>query len=151
MMKEQTSQFQAKLDHLERVGAFISHFMREAHLADDQIYNFGVAVDEHFTNLVEHAFPGNPDAEITITCRDDGTKAQVLIIDDSAGFDPRQHQKPNVEAQAIYELPPGGFGNYFICQLMDEVDYIHQPHIKNVLILTMYKHQQPQQNEGDKA
>ena len=57
----------------------------------------------------------------------------------ASGFDPRHYSIPDMEGEAIYELPPGGFGNYFICELMDEVDYIHQPYVKNELILTVYK------------
>jgi anti-sigma regulatory factor (Ser/Thr protein kinase) len=118
-MKEQTSRFEANLENLEQIGMFISNFMKEAHLCDEQIYNFEVSVDEHFSNLVEHAFHGNSREEITITCREDRTQIQVIITDASAGFDPRYYSVPDVGGKAIYELPPGGFGNYFICELMD--------------------------------
>jgi anti-sigma regulatory factor (Ser/Thr protein kinase) len=138
-MREQTSRFQAKSENLASIGMFISHFMKEAHLSDEQIYNFELSVDEHFSNLVEHAFCGHSEEEITITCREDPVKAQVIIADSSGGFDPRNYSIPAVEGKPIYELPPGGFGNYFICELMDEVDYVHQPYVKNQLILTVYK------------
>jgi anti-sigma regulatory factor (Ser/Thr protein kinase) len=126
-MKEQTSRFEVNLANLEQIRMFISKFMQEACLCDEQIHNFEVSADEHFSNL------------ISITCREDHVKAQVTIADTSAGFDPRHYSIPDVEKEAVYELPPGGFGNYFICELMDEVDYIHQPYVKNELILTVYK------------
>jgi len=138
-MREQTSRFQVNLENLEHIGVFISNFMKKAHLSDEQIHNFELSVDEHFSNLVEHAFHGNPGEEITITCREDPVKAQIIIADTSAGFDPRNFSIPDVERKAIYELPPGGFGNYFISELMDEIDYVHKPHVKNELILTVYK------------
>ena len=81
---------------------------------------------------------------LTVTCRDDDSKSQVVIADNSEGFDPRNYSIPDVDNAAIYELPPGGFGNYFICELMDDVEYIHRPFIKNELILTIYKHQTDQ-------
>ena len=141
-MQEQTSRFEARLENLEPVGRFIAHFMQAAHLCDEQIYNFEVSVDEHFSNLVEHAFHGNSKEAITITCREDHAKVQVIITDASAGFDPRHYSVPDVGERTIYELPPGGFGNYFICELMDEVDYIHRPYVKNELILTVYRNKQ---------
>lgn len=138
-MKEQTARFEAKLENLEPISMFLTDFMKDAQLSDEQIYNFGVSVDEHFSNLVEHAFPQNSQAEITITCRADSAKVQVIMADASAGFDPRRYSIPDVARKPIYELPPGGFGNYFICELMDEVNYIHRPSVKNELILTVYR------------
>ncbi len=139
-MKEQRAQFETSLDSLEPIGAFISRFMsEEAALSAEKTNNFEVSVDEHVSNLIEHAFPNDPNHLIDIICRHDETLAQVVIADDSAGFDPRHYTIPNVEGTAIYELPPGGFGNYFICKLMDKVEYVHQPHVRNELILTVFK------------
>lgn len=137
-MTEQFATFEAALDNLETIGRFIANYMREeAKLPDDLINNFEVSVDEHVSNLIEHAFPQQPNHLITIICRHDDRNAQVSIIDDSAGFDPRGYKIPHVDDSAIYELPPGGFGNYFICELMDHVEYLNQPGMRNELILTI--------------
>lgn len=139
-MTEQLGTFEAILDNLEEIGRFVSTFMHEeAKLSDDLVNNFEVSVDEHVANLIEHAFRQQPNHAITIICRHDDNNAQVSIIDDSAGFDPRGYKKPHLDENAIYELPPGGFGNYFICNLMDHVEYLHQPGIRNELILTIEK------------
>ncbi len=146
-MREQRSHFAATLDNLEPIGAFISGFMKNASLSEDQLHNFEVSVDEHISNLIEHGFENVSGQTITLTCRDDDSKAQVIIADTSAGFDPRKYSIPSVDENAIYELPPGGFGNYFICELMDKVEYIHKPSVRNELILTMYKH--PEKNHSE--
>ena len=138
-MKEQQSQFEATLENLESIGSFISGFMKETTLSEEQIYNFEVSVDEHVSNLIEHAFKKKSDQMITVVCRDEASKAQVIIADRSEGFDPRQYSIPHIEEKAIYEIPPGGLGNYFICELVDEVEYIQQSYVRNELILTMYK------------
>ncbi len=138
-MMEQQAQFTATLNNIESIAAFISECMKNAVLSEEQCHNFEVAVDEHISNLIEHAFAENPGQSVTIICRDNDLKAQVVIIDASAGFDPRKYSVPNVERKAIYQLPPGGFGNYFICELMDDVEYIHKPYTGNELILTVYK------------
>lgn len=143
-MKEQQRQFDANLESLEPIGGFISECMEESGLSEDQIYNFQVSADEHVTNLVEHAFPDSSGQMLTVICRDDDTQAQVCIADSSAGFDPRQYTVPDIEGVPIYEMAPGGFGNYFICELMDKVDYIQNPHVRNELILTVYKSHQPE-------
>ncbi len=122
------------------MSKFVSTFMQQARLADEQVHNFEVSVDEHVSNLVEHAFQGDVRQTVTITCREEADKAQVIIADASAGFDPRTHNNiPDVGKQPISQIPTGGFGNYFICQLMDKVDYIHRPYVNNELILTVYK------------
>ena len=148
LVREELSEFEATLDSLEPMGRFVSQFMKAAQLSDDQIYNFEVSVDEHVSNLIEHAFQNLPGHMLTVTCRDDDSKSQVIIADNSEGFDPRNYSIPNVDGTAIYELPPGGFGNYFICELMDDVEYIHRPFINNELILTVYKYQADQAASG---
>lgn len=138
-MREQQAQFEAILENLEPIGTFISGFMIAADLREDYINDFEVAADEHISNLIEHAFCEAPGHFITIICRDDESKTQVMILDKSQGFDPRQYSLPDLEEMPIYEIPPGGFGNYFICKLMDDIEYIHRPYEKNTLILTKSK------------
>ena len=138
-MKEQQSQFEARLENLEPIGHFIAGFMKKIALSEDQVHNFEVSADEHVSNLVEHAFKKAPGQMITVICRDDEAKAQVIIADRSAGFDPRQYSIPEVNEKGIYKIPPGGFGNYFISELMDEVEYVQHPYARNELILTLYK------------
>lgn len=136
---ERQAQFQANLSNLDAIRTFIADFMISMAFPKDRIHNFQVSADEHVSNLIEHAFGGNSEQIITVTCADDCSKAQVIIADASEGFDPRCYSIPNIDENAIYELPPGGFGNYFICALMDKVDYIQRPNMKNELILTIYK------------
>jgi len=138
-MREQSVEFEAVLQNLEPITQFIKAFMEGSALPEEQIYHFEVSADEHVSNLIEHAFKNRSHPLIGITCREDADKTQVIISDDSAGFDPRNYSVPDLENQPIYEIPPGGFGNYFICKLMDDVEYIHHPYVKNELILTMLK------------
>ncbi|MBD3308391.1 hypothetical protein GF339_18280 [candidate division KSB3 bacterium] len=141
-MREQYAHFEATLENLEPIATFIStFFLQDSALSDEKINNFEVSVDEHISNLVEHALKDATDSMLTITCRDDSTKAQVIIADKTAGFDPRNYTVPDLNGKAIYEIPPGGFGNYFICELMDDVEYTHHPFVNNELILTVYKDQ----------
>ncbi len=137
-MREVSAKFDAVLTNCEAVGQFVSQFTQEAGLSDDQRYNVQIAVDEHFVNLVEHAFAGQSDNIVTILCGQDRHQVQIKISDSSAGFDPRRFAIPDVEKTPIADLKPGGFGNYFISELMDKVEYIHQPYQKNTLILTVY-------------
>lgn len=138
-MREQLTQFDATLENLEAISNFLTTFMRDSELQEDQIYHFEISTDEHVSNLIEHAFKDRSNPVITIICRDNDDKVQVIICDDSAGFDPRNYSIPDLVNQPIYEIPPGGFGNYFICKLIDDVEYIQRPFEKNELILTMLK------------
>ena len=137
-MKEVSAQFGATLSNCEAVGRFVDEFAQQVCLSDEQRYNVQIAVDEHFVNLVEHAFHEQPGNVITVTCRQDRQQVEVRISDASAGFDPRNFVIPDVEKTPVAELKPGGFGNYFISELMDKVEYIHRPYRENTLILTLY-------------
>ncbi len=138
IIREASAQFETTLANCEALGRFVSQFTQQAGLSDEQGYNMQIAVDEHFVNLVEHAFHDQPGNLITVACRQDSCQVQVKIFDASAGFDPRNFAIPDVENTPVADLKPGGFGNYFISELMDEVEYIHQPYQENTLILTMY-------------
>ena len=137
-MREASAKFKATLANCEVVGRFVNQFTQQTGLSADQRSNVQIAVDEHFVNLVEHAFQGQADNIITITCGHDRQQVQIKISDASAGFDPRCFVVPDVEKTPVADLKPGGFGNYFISELMDNVEYIHQPYQKNTLILTVY-------------
>lgn len=137
-MREVSAKFEAMLANCEAVEGFVNQFTQEAGLSDEQCYNVRISVDEHFVNLVEHAFTGGSDNIVTILCRQDRHQVQIKISDSSAGFDPRRFTIPDVEKTPIADLKPGGFGNYFISELMDKVEYVHQPYQKNTLILTVY-------------
>lgn len=138
-MRNEVAYFEADVKNVEHLREFVQQFMERARLSHEQIYNFQIAVDEHFINLVEHAFQGNSRQKVSISCLEDDKKTQVTIVDSSKGFDPRTFSIPDVEGTPLDEISPGGFGNYFIYELIDDVEYIHRPHLKNELILTMYK------------
>lgn len=137
-MKEISAQFEARLANCEAIAAFVRQCTQHADLSDEQRHNLQIAVDEHFANLVEHAFQDQPDNMITITYQENSQHVQMRISDASAGFDPRNFVIPDVEGTPVTDLKPGGFGNYFISELMDDVEYIHQPYTENTLILTVY-------------
>lgn len=139
MITEATAQFPARLDSCEAIEQFVERVTQQAGLSEEQRHNVQLAVDEHFANLVEHAFADQPDSLITFACHHDDRQVQILISDPSVGFDPRNFVIPDVENTPIEELKPGGFGNYFISELMDEVEYIQRPDDDNTLILTVYR------------
>jgi anti-anti-sigma factor len=137
-MREESAHFDATIDNCEKIGAFVQQCMRDAQLSHEQFYNLQLAIEEHIVNLIEHGFQKRPGEVVTVVCQHNHQHAQVKIIDASAGFDPRNFSIPDVGGIPVSELAPGGFGNYFICELMDEVEYVHRPYSGNTLILTLY-------------
>jgi anti-sigma regulatory factor (Ser/Thr protein kinase) len=148
-MKEMSAQFEATLANCEAIAAFVRQCTQHAKLSDEQRHNLQIAVDEHFANLVEHAFQDQPESLISITYQENSHQVQMKISDASAGFDPRNFVIPDVEGTPVTDLKPGGFGNYFISELMDNVEYIHQPYTENTLILTVYT-SRPSANNKEK-
>jgi anti-sigma regulatory factor (Ser/Thr protein kinase) len=148
-MKEMSAQFEATLASCEAIAAFVRQCTQDARLSDEQRHNLQIAVDEHFANLIEHAFQDQPESLITLTYQENSQQVQMKISDASAGFDPRNFVVPDVEGTPVNDLKPGGFGNYFISELMDNVEYIHQPYTENTLILTVYTSHPSANNKGE--
>ncbi len=76
-----------------------------------------LAIDEALTNIIRHAYGGQPGAMVVLF--DDGPeKTEIILEDCGKKFDPTQVPPP--------ELPrhkPGGLGVHFIRTIMDRVVY----------------------------
>ena len=92
-----------------------------------------LAVDEALTNIIRHAYQGNP-GKMTVSVAATDHKIEVVLEDQGKKFDPTQVQSP--------ELPrhkPDGLGIHFIRTIMDEVVYDHQDPAVNRLRLIKHK------------
>lgn len=76
-----------------------------------------LAVDEALTNIIRHAYGGQP-GTMGVVFDDDPEKTEITLEDRGKKFDPTQVPTP--------ELPrhkPGGLGVHFIRTIMDRVVY----------------------------
>lgn len=126
------------LEHIPDVCDFVIAAARRAGFNERAIYHCQMAVDEACTNIIEHGFEGQySDGQIEIIYRDEADHSTINIIDDSPPFDPLGKQDPDPHRE-LTEREGGGWGIYFIKQMMDDVKYIYQDG-RNHLLLTKRK------------
>jgi serine/threonine-protein kinase RsbW len=131
----------AQFENLDRVREFVAESAEECGLEPAAIYAVQLAVDEAFTNIVEHAYGGESQELIECTCQIVGQDLEITLIDCGKPFDPSLVPEPNLEAE-LEEREVGGIGLYFIYQLMDEVQFSFTKKLelgKNCNLLRMVK------------
>lgn len=134
----------AQFENLDRVREFVAESAEECGLEPAAVYAVQLAVDEAFSNIVEHAYGGESDEEIECACQIVGKNLEVTMIDCGKPFDPSQVPGPNLEAE-LQEREVGGLGLYFIYQLMDEVHFSFTKKLelgKNCNLLRMVKYKE---------
>ena len=112
----------AYYENLEQVREFAAQAAKDSGLEPDDIYNVQLAVDEAFTNIVEHAYGGEGDDEIQCNCQIAGDGLTISLKDCGHPFDPESVPDPDLDSD-LNERKVGGLGLFFIHELMDEVDF----------------------------
>ena len=110
--------------NLEIIGDFIAKTMKALGAKDEKdIFEVQLAVDEACTNIMEHAYSGKT-GKITIQCRLSPNKKEftVKLIDQGKPFDPNIVLPPDTEV-TLDQRKRGGYGIYFMKQLMQTVKY----------------------------
>lgn len=86
-------------------------------------------VGEAFNNVVEHAYGGRGDGDVTIRIVTNGDLLEVQMTDEGRAFEFDDAPEPDLPA-----LPESGMGIYIMRELADEVSYVPGP--PNVLTMT---------------
>lgn len=108
--------------NLARVAEFVADAALKGKLSQKQTDDVSMAVDEAVTNVMEHAYAGVSDGQISIKMRVDDQEFFVEIRDQGKPFDARQVKEPNVNSP-LSERSIGGLGIFFIRKLMDKVEF----------------------------
>lgn len=124
---------------IRQVCDFVVQAAAAAGLNEQQVFHVQLAVDEACTNIVEHAYGGSDQGQITITCGTEKVQDQVFFLvrleDHGEPFDPRTIPTPNLSPDPD-ELQIGGLGMHFMRQFMDRLEFHFSPEQNE---LTMYK------------
>ena len=119
---KQTVVFLAQFESLDHVRQFVAHKAEIAGMDDAAVYSVQLAVDEAFSNIIEHAYGGECLKDIRVTCEITGPSLEITLIDCGKPFDPDEVPNPDLTAD-LEDRQIGGLGLYFIHQLMDEVSF----------------------------
>jgi anti-anti-sigma factor len=129
---------ESRPENLARVADFITETAQEFSLSDKETFAVSMAVDEACTNVIEHAYAGNPEGRILISCQLTADECRVVIRDHGRPFDPADVAEPDIEAP-LEDREAGGLGIFLMRQLMDVVDFQFDPHEGNVLTMVRYR------------
>ncbi len=117
-----TEKFCGKFASLPLAGDFVSRIARKSGMDDAAVYQIELAVDEAFTNIIEHAYggEGKGDIEISVTPAREGLR--IILRDHGKQFDPDDVPIPDFNIP-IEKLQSRGAGLYLIRKIMDEVRF----------------------------
>lgn len=131
---ERSLRLRGEIQQVRAACDFIVEAARDAGFDDDGIFQSQLAVEEIFTNIVEHGYQHNgSDKSIDIVVRVKDEVMTMFILDDAEPFNPLVMDNPNRDRD-LWEREGGGWGVYFVRQYMDEVRYTVRNN-RNCLIL----------------
>ncbi len=124
--KRKNQVFPAVFKSLDEARSFVAEEAKIYGLSPREVYAVQLAVDEAFTNIVEHAYGGECQEKIECTCQITDEGLVITLRDCGKQFNPLEVPDPNLEAE-LEEREIGGLGLYFMRQLMDEVSFTFIP------------------------
>jgi serine/threonine-protein kinase RsbW len=128
--------------NLEIIRQFVGNAAEESGFHEDDIYRIQVAVDEAFSNIVEHAYGGLSGLEVVCICRKTESDLEIVLVDEGRPFNPDEIQDP-LMTSSLDERRHGGLGLLFMRKWMDEVCFEVQPDENGQggrNVLTLIKH-----------
>lgn len=134
----------ARFTSLEQVREFVVQAAEECGMPAKSVFAVELAIDEAFTNIIEHAYGGESQEKIECTCNVLNDRLMVELRDCGIPFRPNGVPEPNLEA-SLEERKIGGLGMHFMRELMDEVRYSFSDgpdSRKNCNVLTMVKYRE---------
>jgi serine/threonine-protein kinase RsbW len=135
--------YTAQFDNLDQVREFVGQAAEACGLEPSAVYAVQLAVDEAFTNIIEHAYGGENDKDkIECLCKLERNGLTVTLKDCGNPFNPLDIPDPDLTAD-LEEREVGGLGLFFMNQLMDEVRFdisVEPATGKACNILSMVKH-----------
>lgn len=141
----QTQTYPARFSSLDPVREFVGQQAVTCGLDEEAVYQVQLAVDEAFSNIVEHSFGGECDEDVECTCQTGPDGLYITLIDCGRPFSPENIPGPDL-VSSLSERTVGGLGMYFMRRLMDEVQYefLYGPDgIPECNVLKMYKRKEP--------
>lgn len=141
MSSAQTVVYPARFENLDRVRDFAAELADKCGLEPAAVYAVQLAVDEAFSNIIEHAYGGESDEVIECTGQYTRNELTITLRDCGKSFNPGSVPDPDLFAD-LEDREIGGLGLYFIRQLMDEIqfEFVRHPETgKNCNLLRLVK------------
>ncbi|NGX58607.1 MAG: Serine-protein kinase RsbW [Chlamydiae bacterium] len=116
--------FEANLDSLYPMLRFIKMHAKNVGFSGTPLSRIELASEEALVNIIEYAYPDEEEGSIQIKLSGLGKdELRVTIIDCGIPFNPLSNSK-KFQVKSFETNPTiGGYGTYFIMELMDRVEY----------------------------
>lgn len=109
--------------NLKVVRDFVTDYLAAYHLADLQLNQIVLAVDEVVANLIIHANAEDESQHLDLVVRVDRELLSIEILDQAAdSYEPANYQEPNLE-EFIRQGKKGGVGMTLVNRIMDRVEF----------------------------
>lgn len=109
--------------NLKVVRDFVTDYLAAYHLADLQLNQIVLAVDEVVANLIIHANAEDESQHLDLVVRVDREILSIEILDQAAdSYEPANYQEPDLE-EFIRQGKKGGVGMTLVNRIMDRVEF----------------------------
>ena len=119
---EESKIYKSTTTALSDVRSFVNEHAYSFGFDDKEISEIILAVDEACTNVIKHAYKGNPEAKFEVRIAASGIEFAVIARDWGASFRPEEVPVPNIK-QKTKVHKAGGLGIFLMRKLMDTVEY----------------------------
>ncbi|MEC7839631.1 MAG: ATP-binding protein [Chlamydiota bacterium] len=136
---EKSKVFPAALETLYEMLKFVKEQASAAGFNNTVVSKIELAAEEALVNIISHGYP-ETSGDVNIICENiNGKSLRLTIIDSGVPFNPldaiKSFTPKSIESpEEQIEQQVGGYGIYFIVNMMDHVDYQREDN-KNILIL----------------
>lgn len=107
---------------MDEIREMVAEVARTGGFSEKTIYSLQLAADEAASNIIEHAYEGESDASLFVTCDMKSDELVITMRDTGKSFNPKNIKEPNLKAD-LSERQIGGLGVYLMRKLMDTVHY----------------------------
>jgi serine/threonine-protein kinase RsbW len=114
--------FKSTTTALSDVREFVNLHAINFGFGDKEVSEITLAVDEACTNVIKHAYKGNPDTRFEVRVLASGSEFEVVVRDWGASFNPEEVPVPDFKDR-MKKHKAGGLGIFLMRKLMDTVEY----------------------------
>lgn len=114
--------FPARFECLDEIRETVAEIARDGGFNEKSVYSLQLAADEAASNIIEHAYQGESENLLFMTCDMRGDELVITMLDTGRSFNPAAVREPDLKAD-LSEREIGGLGVYLMRKLMDSVQY----------------------------
>jgi serine/threonine-protein kinase RsbW len=114
--------FNSTTTALSDVREFVNEHAIDFGFGDKEVSEITLAVDEACTNVIKHAYKGDPETRFEVKVLASGIEFEVVVRDWGASFKPEEIPIPDIKDR-MKKHKAGGLGIFLMRKLMDTVEY----------------------------